>query len=300
MVPNIRIPKSLEGLVYPYPNLKDYTLDENELERTCPLDLGRYYVDPQYDLGTLDGLPLEVLDDVLVQLDLRSLMDFRAVNQRAMRAVDAIPQFRTIVKHSASSLRGILSIEAASDSTCQDLYQAISSPRCELCNDFGGYIYLLNCSRVCFLCFSENDRYLPLSPFEVTYNYGLDRNHIVGLRRMRSIPGRYSPNEKDCPTRLLLVDRESARGAGIALHGSALAMEQHRFMAIVRAPYVSLPDNPAEWGFHCAGCERKYRSRPLHWRRKYASDTFDLHIRQCGSVINGEHCLQHRDSESRE
>ncbi|KAM3423853.1 hypothetical protein BST61_g1250 [Cercospora zeina] len=221
------MPESLEGLVYPYPNLKDYTLDENELERTCPLDLGRHHVDPQHDLGALNGLPLEILDDVLIQLDLRALMDFRAVNQRAMQVVDSIPQFRTIVKHSTSSLRGILSIEAGSDSTCRDLYQALSSARCELCNDFGGYIYLLDCSRVCFLCFSENDRYLPLSSVEVAHNYGLDRSHVARLRRMKSVPGCYSPNEKKCPTRLLLVDRESARGAGIAFHGSALAMEQH-------------------------------------------------------------------------
>jgi hypothetical protein len=172
-------------------------------------------------------MPLELLSDTLIQLDIASLMTFRSVSQRAMQVVDSIPQFRTIVRHSLSSLRSIISVEAGPYITCQDLCRVIGDFRCEDCNDFAGYIYVLNCSRVCFLCFSKKDRYLPLTPSEACRAFGIDRRLAMASRKLKSVPGCYSPNEKASSTRLILIDPESARVAGIAFHGSALAMEQH-------------------------------------------------------------------------
>ncbi len=44
---------------------------------------------------------------------------------------------------------------------------------------------------------------------------------------MRSIKGTYSPGKKQIRQRLLLVDSESARRAGVALYGSSEAMDQY-------------------------------------------------------------------------
>lgn len=85
------VPEALEGLVYSRPILKDYTLDENELEHTCLSDLGRRKIYPQHDLRLLDPMPLELLSNILVRLDIRSLIDFRRVNQRALQVIDSIP-----------------------------------------------------------------------------------------------------------------------------------------------------------------------------------------------------------------
>lgn len=71
-----------------------------------------------------------------------------------------------------------------------------------------------------------------------------------------------------------------------------------RFMAVVGAPWINKLTNAAAWGFHCIGCKKQYRSRPLHWRRKYCLETFDDHIEQCGRIVNGQHCLA--DSATRE
>nr|POE47571.1 hypothetical protein CFP56_00902 [Quercus suber] len=295
MDPDFPITQPLEGLVHTCPSLEDHALDKNDLEHTCPLDIGRHRTDPQHDLGVLDQIPLETLNAVLV----------RRVSQRAMQVINSLPQFRTIIRHGISSLRGILSVEAG--------------------------------SRVCFLCCSEQTRYLPLSSAEVSRSFGLGRKLLTSLRKMRSVPGCYSPNENSCRTRLVLTDPESARRAGIAFHGSALAIEQHvtraasmkmevycakvarkargvpgptprqppsmsvranpnvalakRCMAIVCAPSLFSPiASSAEWGFHCVGCQRLSRSRPLHWRRKYTVDTFDDHILQCGPIVDDKHC----------
>lgn len=44
---------------------------------------------------------------------------------------------------------------------------------------------------------------------------------------MTSLPGRYSPREIKCRSRITLFDRDSARQAGTVAHGSVSAMEQY-------------------------------------------------------------------------
>ncbi|KAH0578973.1 hypothetical protein H2248_003149 [Termitomyces sp. 'cryptogamus'] len=47
-------------------------------------------------LGALDTLPLELLGEILRQPDLRTFMDFRHVNRRAMWLVESFPQCKAI------------------------------------------------------------------------------------------------------------------------------------------------------------------------------------------------------------
>lgn len=320
---------------YRSPNLKDFTLDENTPERRLPLDNGRHAVNPKVGIGVLEALPLEILHEVLIQIDLRSLTDFRRVNQRATQVVDSIPQYQAVLKHGVASLRSILAIETGTLISCRGLFGALTTPICENCEDFAGFIYLLTCRRVCFLCFTEDVKYLPLLATEVKRRFGVARGIIANLPHMKSVPGCYSPNERSCRARLILYDYESARCAAETYHGSAAAMQQRvdgvalkrleayhsriverapgdenltprrpphmvtrdgqasnpkRFVAVVRAPWLNPYTKLEDWGFHCIGCQRQYRARPLHWRRKYSMYTFDDHIRECGQINGGSHC----------
>lgn len=323
-------PSALEGITYRQPNLRDFTLDDRDLERTCPLDNGRHTIIVSHDLGTLDALPLELLRLILVRTDLRSLTNFRRINNRAIQIVDSILEYQTIVNYSLGSLRGALSTGLASHISCRDLAYALHESRCETCGDFAGFINLFTCKRVCFLCFCEEPRYYPLRVSEVERSFAIPHRLIASLPTLRSLPGRYAPNEYSCKTRITLIDSDTARRAGIEHHGSAQAMEQcaaevtqhkldlhrqrvatdpgsnsrrsmksgveiggvadpRRFMAIVRAPSVDRSTKTVEWGFHCKGCEKSYRRRPMHWRRKYCFETFEEHIKECGPITNGRH-----------
>jgi hypothetical protein len=95
------------------------------------------------------------------------------------------------------------------------------------CGDFGGYLYLLSCSRVCFLCVSEDPAYLPLRPRQACRKFGLDQRAMNTLPKMLTREGVYSPNERKLKGGTLLVDHEAARQAGIDLHGSAALMEEY-------------------------------------------------------------------------
>ena len=154
-------------------------------------------------------------------------MYFRHLNRRARDAVDSCSPFRAITVHARPAFIGILSIGAAEWITCQAFYSSLCTAECEECGDFAGYVYVLTCKRVCFLCFTESPRYLPLRYSHAIRKYGITRNIIESLPRMWSLPGTYSPNVKKVPKRVSLVDSESASHAGIALHGSLEAMEKY-------------------------------------------------------------------------
>lgn len=117
------------------------------------------------------------------------------------------------------------------------------------CGYFGTYLYLLSCSRICYVCLMENTQFLPLAPANARITFGLNRRELSKLPIALSLPGRYSGFDKIRRTRSALVDRESARQAGIAVHHSSAQMEAYvgfpqSFLSLtsnvcVRARYAS-------------------------------------------------------------
>ncbi|KAI1770009.1 hypothetical protein F4818DRAFT_450600 [Hypoxylon cercidicola] len=217
----------LRDLTYPRLNLNDHTLDHNLPSPKPQPESGCLRPPPTTNVGVLTALPPELLQEILSQLDLCSLMHFRQVNRSAVDLVNSLTQYKAINTHAPNALRGILSIETGRWITCRTLYEKLCTPGCEQCGDFGGYLYLLTCKRVCFLCFSRDKLYLPLSPRLVSWKFGLDRQIINTLPRMRVLLGTYSPNVRRVCAPSVLVDYESALHAGISHHGSLSAMQEY-------------------------------------------------------------------------
>ncbi|KAF1989194.1 hypothetical protein K402DRAFT_411230 [Aulographum hederae CBS 113979] len=298
--------------------LKDNTLDE-VLPVSTPSDQHRPL--PATDLGALDVLPLELLHIVLSKADLYTLTTFKFINRRALAVVESSQQYKTILYHARDALRSALRIGAGGQLTLQELFDTLCKPNCELCGDFGGYIYLLACQRVCFLCFSEDRRYLPLRRCDVKRKFALKHPLVKTLPSMRSLTGIYSPNEKKVTISQTLIDYQVAYQAGLSFHGSATAVgrqleEEHnqymrgvkrlrkadepfdglsgnplRFMAITRAPVFNRNTQQAEWGAYCLGCQdyKGRRTRSLCWRRRYTASSLTDHLVQYGRIECGEH-----------
>ena len=207
--------------------IKDNTLDDNlptpvaHARNTCACRM------PNTSLNTLDLLPIELLHAILPILDLQSLSNFQRVNRRATAVLKAVPEYRAVATYARTALVGSYSIGTSRFITCRDLYTVLCTADCEFCGDFAGFLYILTCKRVCFICLSQDERCLPLRRSHAVRRFGLERKSVDKLPHMRSIPGTYSPNRKRAKGRLLLVDFDSARCAGIAIHGCTTAMEQH-------------------------------------------------------------------------
>lgn len=279
-------------------NIKDNTLDDNDLVRRCPLDNGRHTLEPRFDLGCLDGIPPELLYLVLYHLDLQSLTDFRRVNQRAMTLVDSLSEYRVIVEHAPNAIRGMLSIESARYNTLLDLYNKLCTAECDVCGDFGGYLYLIVCRRVCFLCSSTESRYLPLSKSDVLRKFGLESKHLHSIPRIRSRPGRYSPQSTLCQRTITFFDHYLARNTGILVHGTEETMtdivrrrDQKRLSEYSnkRSRYESngrlgrAPRRPSITDAH----DRQY-SNPYRFMAVVSAAYFDVHAKV---AIGGLYCV---------
>lgn len=325
-----------DRLTTPHLNLKDNMLADNNLALKYPLDNILPFKIPQQGLGSLDVLALELHHAILAQIDLQTLTDFRSVNRRALQVVDNTSQYKAITSHASNALRGAISIGTARWITCEALYNTLCTAECETCGDFGGYIYLITCKRVCFLCLSGIEAYLPLLYGRAVCKFGITHQIINKLPHMRSIPGTYSPNEKKRVKRLRLVDFKSAYQAGVNLHGSSDAMKRYvadlaiqklrefekrssqtrvarrppveqpfdgksenplRFVAIVQTPVYDRKTQDVDIGAYCLGCQESYRQKPKHWRRRFTEASFGTHLHECGPIRDGSHRLDETSEE---
>ncbi|KAL2020948.1 hypothetical protein VTK56DRAFT_7835 [Thermocarpiscus australiensis] len=260
--------------------ITDYTLGDIDLSPNCPLDNGRHAIQPMQPLGHLSTLPLEVLTNVLLRLDILSLTDFRLVNQSAMQMVDSIPQYQLVYRHCPQILRSIISTEAR-HFDFRTLHDALCKPKCVTCGDFGGYLYLITCLRVCYICFTGNSRFLPVNGKQASMITGCPRKELKQLPHIRSIRGRYAGGGRLCRERRALWDREAV----LSIQSTSSSLEKsdrrcndpRRFMAIVPAPYFELPSKVAKWGLYCLGCSESHEEE-TYFRKQYTKQGFVDHI----------------------
>jgi hypothetical protein len=136
----------------------DYTLGDN-LSLLFPARANSFTrTAAQETLGSLAVLPVELLHQILAQLDLRTLIDFRYVNRKAAEAVDGLPDYKLVAHYTPNTIHGVLAIGAGRWTTCEDICEALYEEECEVegCGLFAGYLYLPTCKKVCFECFTEH------------------------------------------------------------------------------------------------------------------------------------------------
>lgn len=291
---------------YTKQNICDSTLDDAQLVTRCPLDNGRY-IDasspPRCSAGQLDQLPAELVIQVLLYIDLLSLTRFRRVNRRAMELVDSVPQYDAIIKHCPNIIRAILSIQADAFD-CHVLYTTLSTTRCSTCERFGDYLYLIDCRRVCYFCFTQRLEYFPLTIGLASRFFAPDRAQqrgaITSRQRLRaanppsvlSLPGRYcaawaSERGNLMRKRLQLFDRQAVTQDPVRSGLSQLdktTREPQRFMAIITAPHLIDSGQQADWGYFCLGCKDEKEEESKHFRTKYTGEEVLEHVARYGPV----------------
>jgi hypothetical protein len=256
----------------------DNTLDNAQLETRCPLDNGRHDCTPIstcFSTNQLDRLPVELLIEVLVRLDIPSLTRFRGLNRRTMELVNSVHEYAAIIEHCPNIIRAIVSIQADAFD-CSTLYRTLCTSRCFTCNLFGDHLYLIDCRRVCYFCFIRRAEYLPLTSREAskffTPNPKPKRNAKTSRKLLElakppsilSLPGRYccaydSRGARFQRRRVRLYDRlavvQSLAGSGLP-QSYRTTREPERFMAIISAPVLlnagrqvdQMPEHIARFG----------------------------------------------------
>ncbi|KAF1808188.1 hypothetical protein P152DRAFT_251604 [Eremomyces bilateralis CBS 781.70] len=253
-----------------------------------------------FSLGPLDRLPDQIFAKIFNSITIDSVMSFRLVNKKAREKVDELRKFHDLVTKAPDVLRSIQSLKLGKLYTLLTLASTLRRRYCEICGDAAGYIYLLRNTRVCFLCFTHDMRFLPL--FEPNLrDLGIPWESMKHLPHCTSIPGKYSQGKKRC-CKTQLFDAVAAqrdaywrrdrsahsqpkehnrkylkqkirlnelsdawtrmdRGLKKGHSNDGYAFNPRRFMGVVRAPWFMRADSMASWGIHCVGCQNEGRSR---------------------------------------
>ncbi|RKU42299.1 hypothetical protein DL546_002314 [Coniochaeta pulveracea] len=220
-----------------------------------------------------------------------------------MELVDSVPQYVAIIRHCPNIIRAILSIQADAYD-CGAPYTTLSTIRCSTCERFGDHLYLIDCRRVCYFCFTRRLEYFPLTIGRASSSFDSgdkqQRGTITKRQRLRaanppsvlSLPGRYctawsSGGGNLIRKRVRLFDRSAViqdlDGSGIPQLDKTTRKPQ-RFMAIITAPYLFDFGLQADWGYFCLGCKDEKEEETKHFRIKYTRQEVLEHIAKYGPV----------------
>lgn len=220
------------------------------------------------DLGALGVLPLEILQQVLLDLDMCSLLTFVGTNKSCGHIVTTLQDFKMVV--SCPQLAGAIFQLRCRSFGLQQLAAGIRYPECKCCGRFGDLFYLITAERMCYHCWRA-DRYRKAVFLDCGFrraqeSASLQRDAITsGIPCVSVPPGSYGPiGEGFMSRRRVAFDRTSffAEFDARRQDGSDGAILEYRsaepdvlsYVATIRAPYLDETSQKWEEGFFCRAC----------------------------------------------
>ncbi|KAK6827809.1 hypothetical protein PG995_010254 [Apiospora arundinis] len=222
------------------------------------------------DLGALGILPLEILQQVLLALDMCSLLTFVSSNKSCGHIVTTLKDFKMVV--SCPQLAGAVFQLRCRSFGLQQLAASIRSPKCKHCGRFGDLFYLITAERLCYHCWRE-DRYRKAVFLDGSGRgrkstqsvASLQRDAIAtGLPYVSVPPGSYGPmGEGVMSKRCVAFDRaaffakfdtQQRSSDDSILEYRSAGPDVLSYVAVIRAPYLDEGSQIWEEGFFCRAC----------------------------------------------
>ncbi|OJJ48883.1 hypothetical protein ASPZODRAFT_13620 [Penicilliopsis zonata CBS 506.65] len=168
----------------------------------------------------LDQLPLELLENVFMHLDLVSLAAARGVSPVIREFIDNLPVWKHLNKHAKDILEIIHATKACAFITLNDLLMELHQPYCRNCGKIGPFLFLPTCSRCCFDCLQDNPQFTLMPLFHAEINYALSRQSINALPKLRSLTGEYDIATTRVTWDKWMVSYQAVLKAATQEHGS--------------------------------------------------------------------------------
>ena len=211
-------------LGYRRKDLNEPFINPHDLAQCCPLDQHLSITNRESlvssPIGQLSQLPLEIFHLVLVRLDIQTLTSMRSVNTSLRISIDYVREYNNLVKHSPQLLRALLSTRIASQFSLQIVYDTVSHPACATCGNFGPFIYLLRCIRVCELCVHGDSSYFTLPLGTAGAAFGLTARHLKQVPAFCTLSGRYAHGQIRERGQRWITDVQMVQEKTIEVHGS--------------------------------------------------------------------------------
>lgn len=241
------------------------------------------------------GCPSELLHDVLLRLDMHSLLKFRQTNTKSRQAVDSLKQYQVVIAHGLDLLCALLRTRLASGISLSDFHTALCTEACAFCGEFGGFISLLTWSRCCFECLNNAPGAQVQTLASIRKQFRLTKAQSDQLRSFKTLPGTYTMEESVYKPGPRVISIHQA----ILAHGlqpeaqptSSGRSRKFNFMGSCALPYYDRRSGRVEHGMSCAGCQLALEkdiigSRGEKWAfeardKVYSQDGFLRHFQWC-------------------
>lgn len=89
---------------------------------------------PMEDLGSLSGLPLELVFTICLELDVKSCLALRQVSSRAREIVTSLSEYSAVTTHALGVVQAVLWSGMASRVTFAELYRLLYTHECMICS----------------------------------------------------------------------------------------------------------------------------------------------------------------------
>lgn len=175
-------------------------------------------------------LPREVIDMVLGDLDFNDLVRLGTVSLRFRSAIQAFPPYFDMIQHAPEALSALAKTRLLDWHSPTSLRRALQSKTCASCRvDFGGWLLLPTCQRVCYGCLYRNPAMHMTRISYVKKAFGLSERHLRRIPQLFTIPNTYSIGFDGCSEfhngrTLRLVNTRQAKQLAIDVHGTEEAL----------------------------------------------------------------------------
>lgn len=222
------------------------------------------YREPTASLGELARLPLELMTNICLQLDIQSLFSLRQVNARGQQIVNSIHEYCVIIKHALNAFLALLRTRKTPGVTLEDFYSLLCTQECSLCGHYGDLVYLPTWVRCCSPCLhSKNPALNMRSLRSVRQLLNISRNSLRELPKIRNVPGTYGMTQIVYKQRMDCVTTRHAIAAHKKEYGDRPIPESFSqllqkwaidFMVCCALPSYNPQNNQVECGVSCSGC----------------------------------------------
>jgi len=221
---------------------------------------------PKAMLGSLNRLPPELITQVLGHLDLKAVFFFRQVNLQGRELITELRPYQRMVEHGLNAFCALLRTRLAGDVTLSAFYDALCTPNCSLCGNFGGYISLLNWIRCCHRCMQTAPELQMRSMSATRKQYRMNKAQQKELRSFMVLPGKYMLEQSPQNTRMTVVSLAQAielwerdpHIMGPIRQAASLRFHKFNFMGTCALPYYDARTGEVDEGVICYMCPPRH------------------------------------------
>ncbi|KAI0099714.1 hypothetical protein GGR51DRAFT_389442 [Nemania sp. FL0031] len=174
-------------------------------------------------LGSLDALPMELVHYVLGFLEFQPLMELMCVSRQWKIVVETLPAYAALTKHAQVELVLMVMTDTLKYHSISTLHNAMLSQKCASCFEFGGFLFLPTCERICITCLWHNQAYWMIAIRPARFWFSLTEEEVLALPVMKAVPDTYTiqGSERTRLSQEPLVSVKQTKELAIKVHGSA-------------------------------------------------------------------------------